>query len=282
MRLNWVVDGWMKFQIPMKRLFWKISGSVGIAGLALLLSTQRPVAAQKGPAAQPLLVSAAISLTDVLQGLAPSFSRSKRVPPPQFNLGASGSLQRQIEQGAPVDVFLSAGTRQMDALEQAKLLLPGTRRNLISNQLVLVVPAQRRGVVGFTDLESPRIRRIAIGDAAAPAGEYARQALRHYKLLTALQPKLVPLSSVRAVAAAVASGSADAGFVYRSDTYGVSNLRIAATASAASHTPILYSGAVIRRSRQPALARAFLDGLQSPAARSAFIRAGFSPLPPAR
>jgi ABC-type molybdate transport system substrate-binding protein len=183
-----IVDDWMRFQMPMKRLFWKISGSVGIAGLALLLSTQRPAAAQKGPAAQPLLVSAAISLTDVLQGLAPSFSRTKRVPPPQFNLGASGSLQRQIEQGAPVDVFLSAGTKQMDALEQAKLLLPGTRRNLISNQLVLVVPAQRRGIMGFTDLESPRIRRIAIGDTAVPAGDYARQALRHYKLLTPLQP----------------------------------------------------------------------------------------------
>jgi molybdate transport system substrate-binding protein len=272
----------MEFQEPVMPLFWKISGSVGMAGLALLLSTQRPVAAQKGPAAEPLLVSAAVSLSNVIQGLAPSFSRSKRVPPPQFNLGASGSLQRQIAQGAPVDVFLSAGTRQMDALDQAKLLLPGTRRNLISNQLVLVVPAQRKGIMGFSDLESPRIRRIAIGDHAVPAGDYARQALRHYKLLKALQPKLVPLSSVRAVAAAVSSGSVDAGLVYRSDTDGVSNLRIAATASAASHRPILYSGAVIRRSRQPGLAKAYLDGLQSPAARQAFIRAGFSPLPPAR
>jgi molybdate transport system substrate-binding protein len=266
----------------MSRPCQQFGGLFGVLGLTLLLNSQQPATAQKPPSPEPLLVSAAISLTNVLQGLAPAFSRSQRVPPPQFNLGASGTLQRQIEQGAPVDVFLSAGTKQMDALEQAKLLQPGTRRNLISNQLVLVVPAQRKDIVGFADLDSSRIRRIAIGDNAVPAGDYARQVLRHYKLSTTLQPKLVPLGSVRAVAAAVASGNADAGLVYRSDTFGVSNLRIAATAPAASHSPILYSGAVIRRSRQPAMAKAYLDGLQTPAARSAFIRAGFSPLPALR
>jgi molybdate transport system substrate-binding protein len=224
-------------------------------------------------------VSAAISLTEVLQSLAPGFSRAQRVPLPQFNLAASGALQRQIEQGAPVDVFLSAGSRQMDALEKAGLLLKGTRRNLISNQLVLVVPANVPGILGFADLASPRIRRIAIGDSTVPAGEYARQVLQHFRLSDRLQPKLVPLGSVRAVAAAVASGSADAGFVYRSDAVSLPALRIAATAPAASHRPILYSGAVIQRSRQPGLARVYLDGLRSPAARNAFIRAGFAPLP---
>ncbi|MCT0199021.1 molybdate ABC transporter substrate-binding protein [Synechococcus sp. CS-1325] len=254
----------------------------GAAGISLLLNVQQPADAQKAPAPHPLLVSAAISLTNVLQGLAPAFSRSQRVPAPQFNLGASGLLQRQIEQGAPVDVFLSAGSKQMDALEQAQLLVPGTRRNLISNQLVLVVPANRKGSLGFSDLVSSSIRRIAIGDKAVPAGDYGRQVLRFYKLSNSVQPKLVPLGSVRAVAAAVATGNADAGLVYRSDTFGVSNLRIAATAPGASHRPILYSGAVIRRSQHPALAKAYLDGLQGPAARSAFSRAGFTPLSTSR
>jgi molybdate transport system substrate-binding protein len=81
-----------------------------------------------------------------------------------------------------VDVFLSAGSRQMDALEQAGLLLKGTRRTLISNQLVLVVPANVRGILGFLDLASPRIRRIAIGDNSVPAGDYARQVLQHFRL----------------------------------------------------------------------------------------------------
>jgi molybdate transport system substrate-binding protein len=178
-----------------------------------------------------------------------------------------------------VDVFLSAGSRQMDALEQAGLLLKETRRNLISNQLVLVVPANVRGILGFDDLVSPRIRRIAIGDNTVPAGEYARQVLQPFRLSDSLQPNLVPLGSVRAVAAAVASGSADAGFVYRSDAVSLPVLRTASTAPAASHRPILYSGAVIQCSPQPGLARVYLDGLGSPAACNAFIRAGFSPLP---
>lgn len=253
-----------------------------LAGVSLLLSSTPRAAAQHPSAAQPLLVSAAISLTDVLQELAPAFSRTQRVPAPQFNLAASGTLQRQIEQGAPVDVFLSAGSRQMDALEQAGLLLKGTRRNLISNRLVLVVPSSRKGMLGFRDLTSPRIRRIAIGDNTVPAGEYARQVLQHYKLTADVQSRLVPLSSVRAVAAAVASGNADAGFVYRSDVVGVTNLRVTATAAADSHKPILYSGAVIRRTRQPGVAKAYLDGLGSAAARGAFLRAGFSPLPAGR
>lgn len=252
---------------------------VTLAGVPLLLVSTPRALSQLPPTAQPLLVSAAVSLTTVLQDLTPSFSRRQRGPAPQFNLSASGILQRQIEQGAPVDVFLSAGSKQMDALERAGLLLKGSRRKLISNQLVLVVPTSQRGILGFRDLTSPRIRRIAIGDNAVPAGDYGRQVLQYYKLTTTLQPKLVPLGSVRAVAAAVASGSVDAGFVYRSDVVGVANLRITATAPATSHQPILYYGAVIQRSRQPKAAKVYLEGLSSPAARNAFIRAGFSPLP---
>ncbi|MFO8237873.1 MAG: molybdate ABC transporter substrate-binding protein [Prochlorococcaceae cyanobacterium] len=247
-----------------------LHGSGGRGGAPL---TQRPAASQ------PLLVSAAVSLSNVLKAIGPDFAGSRRAASPQLNLAGSGTLQRQIEQGAPVDVFISAGARQMDALERAGLLLPGTRRNLIGNQLVLVVPAGRDGMLGFADLASPRVRRIAIGDSAVPAGDYARQVLRHFQLTGAVQPKLVPLPSVRAVAAAVASGSADAGLVYRSDASGVTNLRITATAPPASHSPILYSGAVIRRSRQPGLARAYLDALAGQPAQSALTRGGFAPLP---
>lgn len=240
-----------------------------------------PLARWQG-ARRPLLVSAAVSLSDVVKAIGPGCAGSRRVPNPQLNLAGSGTLQRQIEQGAPVDVFISAGVRQMDALERADLLLPGTRRNLIGNQLVMVVPASRTGRLSFGDLASPRVRRIAIGDSAVPAGDYARQVLGHFKITAAIQPRLVPLPSVRAVAAAVASGSADVGLVYRSDAAGEPSLRITAIAPPASHSPILYSGAVIRRSRQPGLARAYLDALAAPPAQSALIRAGFAPLPAKR
>jgi len=257
-------------------------GFVAAAASSLVLSWPPCAMAQQRGAAEPLLVSAAISLQDVLQQLAPAFARAKRVRAPQFNLAASGTLQRQVEQGAPVDVYLSAGSRQMDALQKGGWLLPTTRRNIIGNQLVLVAPAERRSMLGFADLTSPRIRRIAIGDNTVPAGDYARQLLRHLQLSDSLQSKLVPMGSVRAVAAAVASGNADAGFVYRSDAVGFKGLRITATAPAGSHQPIVYSGAVLRRSRQPGVANAYLDSLTTAAARRTFIRAGFMPLPPGR
>jgi len=245
-----------------------------------LLACSAAAAARPPGTAPPLLVSAAVSLGELLQRLGPGFQRRLRVAAPQFNLAASGILQRQIEQGAPVDVFLSAGDRSMQALERAGLLRKGSRRRLIGNRLVLVASARQPWIRGFADLASPRIRRIAIGDRAVPAGDYARQVLQHYGLSATVQARLIPLGSVRAVATAVASGSADVGFVYRTDAIGIAALRMVATAPAASHEPIVYSGAVVARSRQPALAAAYLDSLASPAARAAWQRAGFLPLPP--
>ena len=231
-------------------------------------------------AAPPLLVSAAASLSGPLQSLAVPFASARAVAPPQFNFGSSGLLQQQIQQGAPVDVFLSAGVRPMDTLEKAGLLLAGSRRDLLSNRLVLVVPARApRRPLEIAGLAGPGVRRIAIGDGTVPAGDYARQMLAHYGLTAALAPKLVPLGSVRAVARAVAAGNVDAGFVYRSDVVQLGGLRVVATAPEASHGPIRYSGAVLRSSRQPQLALAYLRSLRTPAAQAQFRRDGFASLP---
>ena len=231
-------------------------------------------------AAPPLLVSAAASLSGPLQALAVPFARGQGAAPPQFNFGASGLLQQQIQQGAPADVFLSAGVRPMDSLERAGLLLAGSRRDVLGNRLVLVVPARSpRRPLDIAGLAGPRVRRIAIGDGTVPAGDYARQVLAHYGLTAAVARKLVPLGSVRAVARAVAEGNVDAGFVYRSDAVQLGGLRVVATAPLASHAPIRYSGAVLRSSRQPQLARAYLRSLGSPAAGALFRREGFEVLP---
>jgi molybdate transport system substrate-binding protein len=230
----------------------------------------------------PLLISAAVSLSEPLQALAAPFAAQRRVPLPRFNLASSGVLQQQIQNGAPVDVFISAGRRQMEALEQRGLLLTGTRRDLAGNQLVLVVPARSpRRPLSFAGLGSRTVERIAIGDSTVPAGDYARQVLAHYRLTEAVEEKLVPLASVRAVAQAVAAGNVDAGIIYRSDALSVANLRVTDAAPEASHAPIRYSGAVVRSSRQPALARAYLDFLSSPAAQPLLRRLGFTPLPAA-
>jgi molybdate transport system substrate-binding protein len=235
--------------------------------------------AVQAAAPSPLLVAAAVSLTEPLQALAPSFARARKVPPPNFNFAASGALQQQIQKGAPVDVFLSAAEKQMNTLEKEGLLLPGTRRAILGNQLVLVVPARSpRRPLSFAGLGSAAIRRIAIGDSTVPAGDYARQTLAYFQLTGAVQARLVPLGSVRAVANAVAAGDVDAGIIYRSDAQNVANLRVVAAAPETSHAPIRYSVAVIRSSRQPALARAYVASLRTAEASQVFRRYGLLPL----
>jgi molybdate transport system substrate-binding protein len=257
--------------------------AIGLLGLACCglvpglgnLAFNRADAAE----AKPLLVGAASSLSEPLQALAPGFAAAQKVPAPTFNFAASGVLQQQIQRGAPIDVFVSAGEKQMDRLEKAGLLLAGSRRVIAGNQLVLVVPSRSPlRSLQFGGLDSIAIRRIAIGDNSVPAGDYGRQTLAYYGLREAVQAKLVPLGSVRAVAHAVAAGNVDAGIVYRSDARNGPNLRIVAGAPEASHAPIRYSAAVIATSRQPKVARAYLNSLSSAQAGQMFRRYGLLPL----
>jgi len=255
-------------------------GLLGLAWCSLVpglgsLAFNRTDAAE----AKPLLVGAASSLSEPLQALAPGFAAAQKVPAPTFNFAASGVLQQQIQRGAPIDVFVSAGEKQMDRLEKAGLLLAGSRRVIAGNQLVLVVPSRSPlRSLQFGGLDSIAIRRIAIGDNSVPAGDYGRQTLAYYGLREAVQAKLVPLGSVRAVAHAVAAGNVDAGIVYRSDARNGPNLRIVAGAPEASHAPIRYSAAVIATSRQPKVARAYLNSLSSAQAGQMFRRYGLLPL----
>jgi molybdate transport system substrate-binding protein len=238
----------------------------------------RPIEAAE--ANKPLLVGAASSLSEPLQALAPGFAAAQKVAAPSFNFAASGVLQQQIQMGAPIDVFVSAGEKPMDRLEKAGLLVAGSRRVIAGNQLVLVVPSRSPlRSLQFGGLDSMAIRRIAIGDNSVPAGDYGRQTLAYYGLSKALKAKLVPLGSVRAVANAVAAGHVDAGIVYKSDAHNVPNLRIVAGAPEASHAPIRYSAAVITTSRQTKLASTYLDSLTAAQARQLFRRYGLLPLP---
>ncbi len=229
-------------------------------------------------AAKPLLVGAASSLREPLQALAPSFTSTAKAPAPAFHFAGSGMVQQQIQQGAPLDVFVSAGDKPMDNLQKAGMLLAGSRRVIAANQLVLVVPARSPlRSLSFPGLNNPAIRRIAIGDASVPAGDYGRQTLAYYGLSETLRSKLVPLGSVRAVAHAVAAGDVDAGIVYRSDGQTVAHLRIVAGAPEVSHSPIRYSAAVLASSRQPGVARAYLNSLTSAQASRVFRRYGLLP-----
>lgn len=224
-----------------------------------------------------ITVSAAISLKDALDELGRMYERAHPGAKITFNYGGSGTLQHQIEQGAPVDLFFSAARTQMDTLESEGLLVPGTRRDLVANTLVLIVSAASISVQGFPDLARPDVKIIALGEpATVPAGMYARQALAHLGLLAAIEKKFVYAKDVRAVLTYVATGNVDAGLVYLTDAQASPLVRVVARAPRDSHDPIVYPAAVIRNSKNIAAASAFLDFLGGHAARAVFEKYGFA------
>lgn len=228
-------------------------------------------------ATTPLLISAAASLQDALEAIDPVFEQANRSTSVNYNFGASGALQQQIQQGAPADVFISAATRQMDALQEAGLLLPGTRRNLLTNRLVLIVPSNSRlNLTSFRQLTNSTVRRIAVGEfRSVPVGQYAEELFRNLGILAQVQPKLVYANNVRGVLAAVESGNADAGIVYTTDARISDRVRQVATAPETLHSPIIYPIAVLNRSRNPQAARAYVQFLSSRQARIIFQQFGF-------
>lgn len=229
-----------------------------------------------------ILVSAAISLTDALGEVASAFERATGIGV-DVNVGASSSLARQIIEGAPVDLFLSADEAQMDRVERAGRLVPGSRIDVLSNQLVVVTPADRAGdVTSVHDLQRETVRRVAIADpAAVPAGVYAREYLERVGLWVALQPKLIPTPHVRGVLAVVETGDVDAGFVYRTDAATAGRARIAFDVPADQTSPIRYPMAIGRATRDLDAARRFAAFLLGSAAADIFRRLGFVVIEPA-
>lgn len=223
-----------------------------------------------------LTVSAAASLTDAMQEIGAVYQRQHPDVTLRNNFGSSGMLAQEIEHGAPVDVFLSAAAKPMDDLEARGLIVASSRRNVLRNTLVLIAP-QASHLQSFEQLALPSIRTIALGDpGSVPAGQYGRQTLRSLHLWDALHSKLVLGEDVRAVLAYVATGNADAGLVYATDAHASQGVRIVATAPENSHEPIVYPEAAVRTGRNEAAAIAFVDYLNSPAAKAIFAKHGFT------
>ena len=225
-----------------------------------------------------ITVSAAVSLTDALQEIAGIYEKtSGRV---SLNLAASNVLSRQIVNGAPVDVFISADEAQMALVEKAGLIAKGSRVPLLRNSLAIVVRADRSmDVTSAAALASDAVKRIAIGDPqAVPAGVYTRTYLQRTGLLSKLQSKLVPSTSVRAALSAVASGAADAGIVYVTDARVSKHVRLGAVISGPEAPEIVYPACVIQSSSRREAAERFLKFLQTADAARVFERHGFQPI----
>jgi len=228
--------------------------------------------------AAELTVFAAASLSDALQKIAPAYTKATG-DTLRFNFGASGALARQIKEGAPADVIVLADELRVDQLEKAGLLLAGTRRTILANQLVLIVAADHGVPVGaLTDLTKPEVRRIAIGEpATVPVGTYTQSHLQKLGMWAQVSGRTVPLDNVRAVLAAVEAGNADAGFVYRTDALSSKKVRIAVMVPLAEGPRITYPVAVLRDAKAPAAAKAFAEFLAGPQAQAVFAQFGFLP-----
>jgi molybdate transport system substrate-binding protein len=228
-----------------------------------------------------LTVSVAASLQNSMAELSPGFAHSQPGVKLVFNFGASGTLEQQIERGAPVDVFFPAAPKPMDALASKGLILADTRRDLLRNQVVLIAPKDRPGPSSFEELNNQNVKLIALGDPdSVPAGNYGRQVLQNAGLWAAVQSKLVLSKDVRQVLTYVETGNADAGIVYATDAQESDKIRVVETAAAGTHAPVVYPIAVVKDSHHVAAARALIAFLAGGDAMRVFSRHGFTAVSP--
>jgi molybdate transport system substrate-binding protein len=226
--------------------------------------------------AEEITVFAAASLTHALTeiGAAHEKATGDKV---RFNFAASNTLARQIEAGAPVDVFLSADEAQMDVLANKGLIDKATRKALLGNTLVIVTAPGGPVIAKVADLCGPSIKRISVGNAkAVPAGVYAKILLEKQGLWATLQPKLVPAENVRAALAVVESGNAESGIVYKTDAAISKNVEVALEIPAADGPEIVYPVALVAGSRRAAAAKKFLARLTGKEAGEVFTKLGFT------
>ncbi|HVN98114.1 MAG TPA: molybdate ABC transporter substrate-binding protein [Syntrophorhabdaceae bacterium] len=228
--------------------------------------------------ADEITVSAASSLTNSFEEIGKAFEAKQKNVKVLFNFAASGDLVRQIEAGAPVDVFASAAAREMDELQKKNLLVAGTRSNFAANGIALVAPsASNASVKSFSDLKDPRVKKIAIGNpATVPAGMYAEQTLRYLKIWDDVKNRLVFGENVRQVLDYAARGEVDAAMVFSTDARArAKEVSVAAIAPEASHERVLYPIAVIMETKHEKEARAFVEFVCSPEGQQILEKYGF-------
>ena len=220
-------------------------------------------------------VFAASSLTDALTEIGEAY-RAQSGDRLSFNFAASSTLARQIEEGAPADIFFSAAEAQMDRLAKNGRVLAETRRTLLSNVLVVIAPSDSPLKINSPDELVAAVSRIALADPRiVPAGVYARAYLTHLNLWKAIAPRIIPVENVRAAVAAVISGNVDAGFAYATDVRRSEKVKIIFAIPANEAPRISYPAAVVQGTRHREAAGRFLDFLQSETATKIFESHGF-------
>lgn len=226
--------------------------------------------------AADITVSAAASLTNAFKELAPAFEARHPGSKVQLNVAASDALLAQIAKGAPVDVLASADQDTMDRAQQQQLLAPGSRRDFVSNSLVLITPSEGGpSLRALADLQQSSVKRVALGKPeGVPAGRYAKGALEAAKLWSVVEPKAVYAQNVRQALDYVARGEADAGFVYGTDAL-LQKDKVRIVLTVPTVLPIRYPMAVVQQGANPAGAKAFIDFVVSADGQAVLAKYGF-------
>lgn len=224
-----------------------------------------------------LLISAAVSMTDVLEELATTYENKHKDVSLIFTFGGSGTLQTQIEEGAPVDIFISAAQKQIDRLEEKGLIVEGTRKELLHNKVVLITPVNNQlNIKSFDDLLKDKVGKIGLGEPiGVPAGQYSEEVFRNLNIIDRIKGKFIYASDVRTVLTWVENGQVDCGLVYHTDALTSDKIKIVSEGPADSHTPIIYPVAVIKDCKNINLAKDFIDYLSSDEAIQIFNKYGF-------
>ena len=233
------------------------------------------------PAAAPetLTVAAAASLKTAMDEIKVNYATEKPNVTLSITYAGSGALETQIENGAPVDVFMSAANKQIDMLKTKGLILEGTDKNLLGNQLVLVVPSN--STADLKDFQgvatNASIKKLALGEPkTVPAGQYATEVFTKLNILDSISPKVVYAKDVTEVLTWVQTGNADAGVVYSTDAKTTDKVKVIATAGEDTHSPIVYPATVIKASAHEDTAKEFLTYLSSDKAKAVFEKYGFT------
>lgn len=227
--------------------------------------------------ADTLTISAAASLKEVMTDIKSEYEKTYPSDKIIFNFGGSGALQKQIENGAPVDIFISAATKQMNELVNKNLILPNSNFILLENSIVLIKPKNSKlKVSSFNDLIKPEVKKIAIGEiSSVPVGQYSMEIFSNLKINEKVSNKLIYGKDVLSVLSWVESDNVDLGIVYKTDAISSTKVIIIANAPANSHKPVEYPIGIVKSSKNIGKSQQFIKFLKSNKAKALFKKYGF-------
>lgn len=222
-----------------------------------------------------LYISAAASLKESMEEIGEDFTKETGIKV-NNNFGSSGALQKQIEEGAQADVFVSAGKKQIKALEEKDLLENDSIKDLLQNEVVIIVPEAKKGEIKTLDDVVEKAEKIAVAQTdSVPVGQYTKESLDNLKLWDKIEDRVVLAKNVREVLAWVEQGNADAGFVYRTDAMVAKDSVVIGELDPTSYKEVIYPAAIVKDTKNKDASQKYLDFLNSDTAKKVFEKNGF-------